>query len=130
MQASRKLWALGLATVLVGGCLAALAQGKMGESDAQHQLDHMTKALNLTSDQQEKLKPIFESREQDWKSMQSDTSMTPAQKKAKMKEMHEKYEPQINAVLTPDQQSKWKAMRQEQWEKHKEGMKGGMDKQQ
>ena len=40
----------------------------------------------------------------------------------KMKEIHDKYSPQINAILTPDQQAKWKQMKQEAWEKHKEGM--------
>lgn len=133
MRASRKLWALSLSAVLLGGCLAALAQSKMAgeEADATHRLDRMTKELNLTSDQQEKLKPILESQDQDWKALHSDTSLTPAQKKAKAKEMHEKYAPQVNAILTPEQQAKWKQMKQEAWEKHKEGMKGGtMDKQQ
>jgi len=133
MQASRKLWAVGLSAALLGGCLVALAQSKMAgeEADAAHRLERMTKELNLTADQQEKLKPILDSQDQDWKAMHADASMTPAQKRAKAKEMHEKYGPQINAVLTPEQQTKWKQMKQEAWEKHKEGMKGGsMDKQQ
>jgi hypothetical protein len=45
-----------------------------------------------------------------------------------MKELHESSTEKINAVLTPDQQTKWKQMKQEMMEKHK-GMKsqGQMD---
>jgi Spy/CpxP family protein refolding chaperone len=127
MQASRKLWALALSAVLFGGCLAALAQEKMGEGDAQARLQQMAKQLNLTDEQKEKLKPILQEQGEAWRSVRDDTSLTPAQKKAKMKEIHEKYAPQVNGILTPEQQAKWKQMKEEAWEKHKEGMK--MDKQ-
>jgi len=45
-----------------------------------------------------------------------------------MKGIHESFHDQINAVLTPEQQGKWKQMKQEAMEKHKE-MKGEMDHQ-
>ena len=57
------------------------------------------------------------------KTLHEDTSLAPDDKKAKMKELHDSSTEKINAVLTPDQQSKWKQMKQEMMEKHKE-MKG------
>jgi len=125
MRASRKMWALALAAVLIGGCLAALAQDKMAmgdEGDVQARLQKLGKELNLTDDQKTKLKPILQSQGEDLKALHDDTSATPQQKRMKMKEIHDKYSPQINAILTPDQQAKWKQMKQEAWEKHKEGM--------
>jgi Spy/CpxP family protein refolding chaperone len=41
-----------------------------------------------------------------------------------MKSIHESFHDQVNAVLTPEQQAKFKEMRQEQMEEHK-GMKEG-----
>lgn len=125
MRASRKMWAVALAAVLMGGCLAALAQDKMAmgdEGDVAARLQKLGKDLNLTDDQKTKLKPILQSQADDWKAVHNDSSLTQPQKRMKMKEIHDKYAPQINEILTPDQQAKWKQMKQEAWEKHKEGM--------
>jgi hypothetical protein len=49
-----------------------------------------------------------------------DPSLTPEQKAAKKKAIHEATHDQINAVLTPEQQEKFKQMKRESKEKHKE----------
>jgi len=94
-----------------------------GESADQH-LQMLTEKLNLTDDQQAKLKPIFEDQMQQMKAVREDSSLSQEQKRAKMKSIHESLHDQISAVLTPEQQAKFKQMRQEQMEKHK-GMKEG-----
>ena len=127
MPKRKTLWALMLSAVLVGGCLAALAQEKMSAEEAGPRLERLTKELNLTADQQEKLKPIFERESADWRELHKDKSLTQEQRLAKKKEIHEKYVPEINQVLTPEQQEKWKTMKQEAWEKH-EHMKGDTKK--
>jgi len=86
-------------------------------------LKMLTEKLNLTEDQQAKLKPVLEDESKQMKALHDDTSLAPADKRAKMKELHESSTEKINAVLTPDQQAKWKQMKQEMMEKHKE-MKG------
>ena len=45
-----------------------------------------------------------------------------------MKQVHQSFTDKVNAVLTPDQQTKWKQMKQEKMEKYK-GMKGDNDHQ-
>ena len=86
-------------------------------------LKMLTEKLNLTEDQQAKLKPILEDESTQMKTLHDDTSLAPEDKRAKMKELHDSSTEKINAVLTPDQQTKWKQMKQEMMEKHKE-MKG------
>ena len=86
-------------------------------------LKMLTEKLDLTEDQQAKLKPILEDQSTQMKTLHDDTSLAPEDKRAKMKELHESSTEKINAVLTPDQQSKWKQMKQEMMERHKE-MKG------
>jgi len=95
----------------------------MGRMTPESRLKMLTEKLDLTDDQQAKLKPILEDESTQMKTLHEDTSLTPEDKKAKMKELHESSTEKINAVLTPDQQSKWKQMKQEMMEKHKE-MKG------
>jgi protein CpxP len=112
---------------------AAQEHGAMGGSGMtamtpESRLKMLTEKLNLTDDQQAKLKPILEDQSKQMKALHDDTSLAPTEKQAKMKELHESSVEKVNAVLTPDQQAKWKQMRQEMMEKHKE-MKGQMDHQ-
>jgi periplasmic protein CpxP/Spy len=83
-------------------------------------LQMLTEKLNLTEDQQAKLKPILEDESKQMRTLHDDTSLAPRDKRAKMKELHESFTEKINAVLTPDQQAKWNQMKQEMREKHKE----------
>ena len=94
-----------------------------GESADQH-LQMLSEKLNLTDDQKAKLKPILQDQMQQMKAVRDDSSLSQEQRRAKMKSIHESFHDQINAVLTPEQQAKFKQMGQEQMEKHK-GMKEG-----
>ena len=136
MRASTAMWALVLGAGLACGSGTTLAQqcgagtaakGQMQDekSSVQAHLQEMGKELNLTDDQKEKLKPILTSQMEDAKAVRGDTSLTQPQKREKMMEIHQKYAPQVNAILTPEQQAKWKAMRREMMEKHKGEMGGG-----
>jgi len=94
--------------------------GAMGPMTPEDHLKMLTEKLNLTEDQQAKLRPIFEDQSKQMKAIHEDTSLAPADRQAKMKELHESSNEKVNAILTPDQQAKWKQMRQEMMEKHKE----------
>jgi periplasmic protein CpxP/Spy len=111
MSRSHKLWALMLSAVLVGGCLAALAQEGANNQEAEHRLQQLTRDLNLTAQQQERLRPILERRSEDWMKVNDDKSLTEYQKRARMRDIQEKYKPEISEVLTPEQREKWKAMK-------------------
>jgi periplasmic protein CpxP/Spy len=90
-----------------------------GESAEQH-LQMLSEKLNLTDDQKAKLKPILQDQMQQMKAVREDSSLSQDQKQAKIKSIHESFHDQINAVLTPEQQAKFKQMKHEQMEKHKE----------
>jgi len=108
----------------------AMGGSMMGPMTPENRLKMLTEKLNLTEDQQAKLKPIIEDQAKQLKALHDDTSLAPADKQAKMKELHESSIEKMNAVLTPDQQAKWKQMRQEMMEKHKEmKSQGQMDHQ-
>jgi Spy/CpxP family protein refolding chaperone len=89
-------------------------------ASAEQHLQNLTEKLNLTDDQKAKLKPIVEDQMQQMKAVREDSSLSEDQKRAKMKSIHESLHDQINAVLTPEQQAKFKQMQHDQMEKHKE----------
>jgi len=81
----------------------------------------LSQELNLTPDQQAKIKPIFRQLRAQAKTVHQDTTLTPDQKKAKMKELRENTIAQMNEILTPEQQAQWKQLREQrraQWEQH------------
>jgi protein CpxP len=131
MRVGKALWVvlLGAGLALSNGAVAqdCGTKGQMADKapSVQEHLQEMGKQLNLTDDQKEKLKPIMTSQMADMQALKSDTTLTPQQKRAKMMEIHQKYAPQVNAILTPEQQAKWKAMRREMMEKHHGDMGGG-----
>lgn len=98
------------------------SQGATAQSSAKSPEQHLqmlSEKLDLTNEQKAKLKPILEDQAQQMKAVHDDTSLSPEQKRAKMKAMHESLHDQINAVLTTEQQAKFKQLQQEPMEKHK-----------
>ena len=92
------------------------------ESPEQH-LQMLSEKLNLTDEQKTTLKPILEDQAQQMKAIHADTSLSEEQKRDKMKAIHETFHDKINAVLTPEQQVKFKQMKHE----HKGTTEGKMD---
>lgn len=86
---------------------------------ADQQLQTLSEKLNLTDDQKAKIKPILEDQMKQMKALHEDSSLSAEQKRDKMKSIHDTSHEQINAVLTPEQQTKFKEM-QEHMGKHKE----------
>lgn len=93
------------------------AMGATANSAESH-LQMLSEKLNLTEDQKAKLRPILEEQDQQLKAIHDDTSLSPEQVSAKKKAIHESFHEQINAVLTPEQQVKFKEMKHEGMEKH------------
>ena len=111
----------------------AQPQGQMGEhhdhmgrmggppSPQQH-LDHLSQMLNLTDDQKAKVKPILEDTDTQAQSLRKDTSLSPQDRMAKMRDLHEKSMTQIRGLLTADQQTKLDSMKQHEGMGHGKGM--------
>src|SRR3954467_4734116 len=72
--------------------------------------DHMAriaKKLNLSQDQQDKLKPVMEKQREQAKAIWNDSALSQDQKKEKMAELHKDTQAQVNGILTPEQQQQW-----------------------
>lgn len=89
------------------------AQGKQRMHDRKMAMGkRMAEKLNLSQQQQDQLKPIFEGSRQQAKAIWQDNSLTQDQKKEKMQALHESTQAQVNGILTPDQQQQWQQMRE------------------
>ncbi len=97
--------------------------------DPKSHLEKLTKKLDLTKEQQDKILPIIEEKHQRMEALHE-----------QMKEIRQQAMGKIEAELTPEQQKKWKEMQEEREQKMKEykekrdkgemkGMHGKGDKQ-
>jgi Spy/CpxP family protein refolding chaperone len=73
----------------------------------------MAEKLNLSQQQQDQLKPIFEKQHEQMRAIWQDNSLSKDQKKEKMQALRQDFQTQINGVLTPDQQQQWQQMREQ-----------------
>jgi Spy/CpxP family protein refolding chaperone len=89
------------------------AQGNDGPGrhfDPQQHSQMLAKKLNLSSDQESKVKDILQSGQSDMEKVHSDSSLAQADRRAKMMDIHKSTNDQIRALLNPDQQKKWDSM--------------------
>ncbi|HEY5391145.1 MAG TPA: hypothetical protein VIJ57_03435 [Hanamia sp.] len=70
----------------------------------------MMNELNLSQDQKTQIKSLHQENKQQRDAIKNDASLTPDQKKQKMKELHQSQSDKMNSILTPDQQAKRKQM--------------------
>ncbi len=77
-----------------------------GKFGADAQLQRLTTALGLSSEQQTQIKPILEAAQTQAKAIFANTSLTPADKVAKFKETMEAAHSQMSGILTPEQLTK------------------------
>lgn len=103
-----------LATVMViatgfSGALLADEHGKAGDRHEKY-MQHMTKELDLSSEQQTQLKGIYEKHG------------------AEHRALREKHQSEVNAVLNTDQQAKLADLREKKREKMAERWKEGKKK--
>jgi Spy/CpxP family protein refolding chaperone len=79
----------------------------------QEGLQHLSSELNLSDEQKKEIKPILQDEYKQLKSVSDDTSLSSDQKRAKAKDLHATYHSRISAILTPEQQQKLAAMKEE-----------------
>jgi Spy/CpxP family protein refolding chaperone len=94
------------------------AQTHQNMPTADEMVAQMTTRLNLTADQQTKVKAIIEETHQQARTVMNDQSLSKEDKQAKMKQMHESVQSKVNAVLTDEQKPKFDAMVKEMEAQH------------
>jgi protein CpxP len=121
-----RLAALVLALTIAGAALAqpqdstppANPQGQAAHApNPQQQLERLTKQLQLTADQQAKIGPILQQRDQQAQALRGDSNLTPADRRAKMMSLMQESNSQIDGLLTDPQRAQMKAVREKAMER-------------
>jgi hypothetical protein len=86
-------------------------RGGPGAGGGQMQMQRLTTALGLTADEQTQIQPILDASHAQMKAIFQNTSLTPEQKIAQVKETSDAARSQINGLLTPAQQTAFAALK-------------------
>src|SRR5204863_7297589 len=85
---------------------AHAADRQVHRDASEKRLKRLSKRLNLTDDQKQKVKPIIEDEEKQVAALDSDSSLSPQQKRKKIRQIKMSSRSQLDAILTPEQKEK------------------------
>lgn len=89
------------------------AQHGRGMPSVDDQVKMLSQRLNLTEDEQAKIKPILEDQHTQMQGLMKDSSLSPADRRDKAMSIHDQTHAKIRDVLTDDQKKKFDAMQTE-----------------
>ena len=90
--------------------------GQPAQGGGTQALEQMAKQLKLTPQQKARLLPILAAEAPQIKAIKSDTSLSGIQKIERLRSLHMENDPQVRAILTPQQYQKLQDMRQKEIE--------------
>ncbi len=101
----------------------AAPQQRKKQDAAEKRLKSASKRLNLTDEQKEKIRPIFQDAEKQMADVEGNSTLTAKQKHKKMRQIRLASRSQMDAILTPEQKEKMPPVRAHGGHRHpmKEG---------
>lgn len=92
--------------------------------DPDRQLAHLTKTLDLTSDQQAQIKPILVDRQQQMQALFQDQTLSRQDKRAKAQAIRQDSQTKLEAALNDQQKQKFEEMRAKMQARRQQRMGG------
>lgn len=92
-----------------------------GRMNPDAQLQHLTRALDLSADQQNQIKPILEDRQQKMQALFQDQSLSREDRHSKVQAIRSDSTAKIEAVLNDQQKQKFEAMQERMQERQHGG---------
>ena len=86
----------------------------------EHQLEHMTRMLNLTDAQQQQIRPILVDRNQQMMAIRNNATLTTEQRQEQMRKLMSDSRGQVRNVLTDAQRQQWDEAREKRERRHRE----------
>ena len=103
---------------------------RRGPMDPAERTRELTKHLNLTSDQQSKVREIYESARSQMEGLHHDSSLSQEQRHSKMMEIHKNADAEVRSLLDSRQQKKWDEMQARREQNMRDGRQGPPEGQQ
>jgi Spy/CpxP family protein refolding chaperone len=99
--------------------------GRRGMMDPAEQLAEMTKRYNLSADQQNQIKPILASQQQQMQALRGDSSLSREDRMAKIQSIRGDSKTKIEAILNDDQKKQFEEDQQRMQERMQQRGQGG-----
>ena len=99
------------------------------QMDPDAELQHMTKDLGLSSDQQNQIRPILVDRQQKMQAIFQDQSLSREDRRSQMMSIRQDSNAKIEALLTDKQKQKFEAMQERHGHHGRHGGEGGQQPQ-
>jgi hypothetical protein len=102
---------------LVLGVTVALALGSQAQAPAAgkaQKFQALAKQLNLTPQQEKQLLPLLQADAPKLEAIKNNTSLGPLQKMEQLKAVHAQTDPQVKAILNPQQYEQLQQIRQQE----------------
>ena len=97
-----------------GALFIPLHQSHAQSQQTVQKVERLSKELNLTPQEETQLIPILETEAPKLRAIKSDPSLTNVQKLEQLKAVHDQTDPQVKAILTPEQYEKWQTIRRKE----------------
>lgn len=101
---------LSITGLLCCGLCLALSAKSLAQTPAQ-KLQHLSQALNLTAQQKGEMLPILQEEGPKLEAIKNNPSLTGAQKAMQLRAIHQQTDPQVKAILSPQQYEEWQTIR-------------------
>jgi protein CpxP len=95
-----------------------------GRMDPDKQLEHMTKQLDLSSDQQNQIRPLLVDRQQKMQTLWQNQSLSREDRRSQMMAIRQDSEAKIQGVLNDQQKQKYQAMQERMHDRRGPGQGG------
>jgi hypothetical protein len=106
--------AISLCTLFTPVPLNAQSEKNAQLENAAQNFQQLTTQLALTPDQKSQLIPILVAEAPKVKAIKADSSLTPIQKLQQIKAVHERTDPQVRAILSPQQYQELQTIRRQE----------------
>lgn len=96
--------------ICFGFCLV-LSNQLLAQTPAQ-KLQQLSQALNLSAQQKGEMLPILQEEGPKLQAIKNNPNLTGAQKVMQLRAIHQQTDPQVKAILSPQQYEEWQTIRQ------------------
>lgn len=97
---------------LLCSCVCLIYPNRSLAQTPAQKLEHLSQVLNLSPEQKSELLPVLEAEAPKLQALKNNPNLTSGQKAMELRAIHQQSDPQVKAILSPQQYQEWQAIRQ------------------
>jgi hypothetical protein len=107
---------LPLAVVVLYSCAFLVFANKLQAQTPAEKLQQLSQVLNLSPQQKTQLLPILEAEAPKVQALKNNPNLSPAQRAMQLRAIHQQADPDVHAILSPQQYQEWQQIRKHEIE--------------